>query len=63
MAVTDKSWNDEASPQNTQRNDNAALNRLGKKSQLRRNFGFMSMVGFSTTLMVFLIITAHHDPS
>lgn len=52
MTVNQKSWNDGASPSNTQRNDNAALHRLGKRPQLKRNFGFMSMVGFSTTLMV-----------
>lgn len=59
MTLVSKSWNDEASPRSTQRNDNAALHRLGKRSQLRRNFGFMSMVGFSTTLMVCFPLSNH----
>lgn len=32
--------------------DDKEMAYLGKKQQLRRNFGFMSMVGFSCTLMI-----------
>ncbi|EED14466.1 conserved hypothetical protein [Talaromyces stipitatus ATCC 10500] len=32
--------------------DNADLNRLGKKQVIKRNFGFMSMLGFSCTVMI-----------
>jgi len=32
--------------------DDKEMAYLGKKQQLKRNFGFMSMVGFSCTLMI-----------
>jgi choline transport protein len=32
--------------------DERDLIRLGKKSQLKRNFGFMQIVGFSCTVLV-----------
>lgn len=52
MTLADRSF-DHAyhSNHSNRQNDNAALHRLGKRAQLKRNFGFMSMVGFSTTLM------------
>lgn len=31
--------------------DAADMAKLGKRQQLNRNFGFMSMVGFATTIM------------
>ncbi|KAI4187236.1 MAG: hypothetical protein L6R41_002954 [Letrouitia leprolyta] len=53
--------NDDKSPMNTQievegqssyDRDRDDLARLGKKQVLKRNFGFMSMLGFSCTIMV-----------
>jgi choline transport protein len=32
--------------------DDAALARLGKKPVLRRNFGFLSILGFSCTVLI-----------
>lgn len=32
--------------------DDAALTRLGKKPVLKRNFGFMSILGFSCTVLI-----------
>ncbi|KAL8802941.1 MAG: hypothetical protein Q9182_003491 [Xanthomendoza sp. 2 TL-2023] len=44
--------------------DRDELARLGKKQVLKRNFGFMSMLGFSCTIMVtwegmLVYVTAH----
>lgn len=32
--------------------DDAALTRLGKKPVLKRNFGFMTILGFSCTILI-----------
>ena len=32
--------------------DDAALARLGKKAVLKRNFGFLSILGFSCTILI-----------
>lgn len=32
--------------------DDAALARLGKKAVLKRNFGFMTILGFSCTILI-----------
>ncbi|RMZ79685.1 hypothetical protein DV738_g3256, partial [Chaetothyriales sp. CBS 135597] len=47
----DKELSGSASRPSTIHHDNEILARLGKRPQLKRNFGFISMVGFSSTLM------------
>ncbi|RMD40943.1 hypothetical protein DV735_g4217, partial [Chaetothyriales sp. CBS 134920] len=49
----DKELSGEADPPSAIQHDrdNETLARLGKRPQLKRNFGFISMVGFSSTLM------------